>query len=291
VLKSFGALIVLLTIYHSSSGFCFRKEIPCAVCLILRNREPGEKNPVTIQQNRAAQQPITPRNHILRQLPPADFERLLPDLEAVDLQHGATIHRPDELITHLYFPDAAMISIVTLTAEGQSVEAGVIGREGLTGFNVLMGFDSMPNENIVQLPGGGWRIPTAAATREFKLGGAFHDSSLRFIHAVLQQIGQTALCNRIHSNEERLSRWLLMCRDRSVSDELKLTQEFLAIMLGANRSSVTLSAVALQSAGYIKYKRGLITITDRAGLEDFACDCYRAVKKEYDRLSAKRNFI
>lgn len=223
-------------------------------------------------------------NHILNALPPENFERLLPDLEAAEMPHGKTLYRPDETITHLYFPETAMVSIVTLTTEGQSVEAGVIGREGITGFNVLMGFDSMPNENIVQLPGAGWRITAAAAKREFKLGGAFHDLCLRFIHAVIQQIGQTALCNRLHSNEERLSRWLLICRDRATSDKLKLTQEFLAIMLGSNRATVTLSAIALQSAGYIKYSRGLITITDRAGLEEFTCDCYQAVKREYDRL-------
>jgi len=239
---------------------------------------------MSIKSNLSVQTRLSTKNYILNALPPEDFERLLPDLEAEELPHGKRLYYPDEPINYIHFPDTAIISVVTMTPEGQSVEAGVIGWEGIAGFNVLMGVDSMPNENIVQLPGKGLRMTTIAAKREFKLGGAFHDLSLRFIHAVILQIGQTSLCNRLHSNEERLSRWLLMCRDRSETDALKLTQEFLAIMLGANRSSVTLSAIALQSAGYIQYARGLITVTDRAGLEDFTCDCYKMVKREYDRL-------
>lgn len=233
----------------------------------------------------STQKCLSTKNRILNALPAEDFERLRSDLEAVDMPHGKILYRPDEAIDYLYFPDTAMISIVTMTARGQCVEAGVIGWEGVTGINVLMGADSMPNENIVQLSGSGWRMTTAAAKREFKRGGALQYLTLSFINLLVIQIGQTSLCNRLHSNEERLSRWLLMCRDRSETDEIKITQEFLGIMLGANRATVTLSAIALQSAGYIKYARGQIIITDRAGLEDFTCDCYAAVKREYDRLS------
>lgn len=232
----------------------------------------------------SAQPRIKTKNRILNALPDEDFERLLPDFEPADMPHGKILYRPDEWIDYVYFPDTAIISIVTTTAQGQSVEAGIIGCEGVAGINVLMGADSMPNENIVQLSGGGWRLPTAAAKREFKRGGALQDLSLRFINMLIIQIGQTSLCNRLHSNEERLARWLLMCRDRLESNEIKITQEFLGIMLGANRATVTLSAIALQSSGFIKYARGSITVADRAGLEDFACDCYEAVKRAYDRL-------
>ena len=239
---------------------------------------------MTTDSSHSAKSQNSTGNHILNALPPEDFERLLPDLEVMDMPSGKILYHPDEPIDYVYFPDTAMISVVTMTAEGQSVEAGVIGREGVAGFNILMGVDSMPNENIVQLPGSGRRLATATLKREFERGGALQKLALRFIHAVMIQLGQSTLCNRLHSNEERLSRWLLMSHDRATSNELKLTQEFLAIMLGANRATVTLSAIALQSAGYIKYARGQITVTNRCGLEDFTCVCYSAVKREYDRL-------
>lgn len=237
-----------------------------------------------IKSNPAAQPSLTTKNSILNALPTEDLERLLPEPESFEMPDGKILYYPDEAINYVYFPDTAMISVVTITEQGQSVEAGVVGWEGIAGFNVLMGVDSMPNENIVQLPGSGWRLPAAAVKREFKRCGALHDLCLRFMHAMMIQLAQIAVCNRLHSNEERLSRWLLMSRDRSETNELKLTQEFLAIMLGANRSSVTMSAIALQSAGYIKYTRGLITVLDREGLEDFSCDCYKAIRREYAEL-------
>jgi len=154
----------------------------------------------------------------------------------------------------------------------------------MAGFNVSMGVDSMPSENIIQIADGALRMSTAAVRREFKQGGAFQDLLLRFMHALMCQIGQTTLCNRLHVNDERLSRWLLLCHDRSETNELKLTQEFLSIMLGAQRATVTMSAIALQNAGFIKYSRGIISIIDRKGLEDFTCDCYQSVKQVYDRF-------
>ncbi len=224
------------------------------------------------------------KNYILDALPDEDFNRLMPDLMPVKLPQGQFLYRPDEAIEYVYFLDNSMVSVVAITAEGQSVESGVIGCEGMAGINVLLGVDAMPNQNIIALSGGALRMSTHAVRREFKRGGALQDLLLRFIHALMIQIGQTTLCNRLHTNEERLSRWLLMCRDRAASDDLKLTQEFLAIMLGANRSRVTMSAVALQNAGYIKYSRGLITVLDRQGLEDITCQCYQSIKQEYDRF-------
>ena len=226
---------------------------------------------------------LSTKNYILNNLPKADFERLLPDLEAVTLAHGEVLYRPEEPIKYVYFPNDAMCSVVATTAEGQCAEVGVIGREGMVGVDVLMGADSSLNETFIQLPDGGMRMKASAIREQFKAGGALQDSLLKFIRLLMLQISQTALCNRLHTVEERLSRWLLLCHDRSATDDLQLTQEFLSIMLGANRATVTVAAIALQGGGYIKYSRGLITILDREGLEHFACDCYRTVKEEYDR--------
>jgi CRP-like cAMP-binding protein len=147
-----------------------------------------------------------------------------------------------------------------------------------------MGADSSLNETNVQLPDGAMRMKASVIRERFKEGGALQDSVLKFIRLLMLQISQTALCNRLHTVEERLARWLLLCHDRATSDELKLTQEFLSIMLGTNRATVTVAAIALQGGGYIKYVRGLITVLDREGLEHFSCDCYRTVKEEYDRV-------
>jgi CRP-like cAMP-binding protein len=220
------------------------------------------------------------KNHLLTALPDEDFERLLPDLEAVDLPHGQVLYKPDEPIKYVYFPENAMVSVVATTPDGGSAEVGVIGREGMTGIDVLMGVDSTPNESMVQLPDGGRRISTEAIKKEFKLGGALQSLLLRYINSLLTQVSQTALCNRLHSTEQRLARWLLMCHDRAESDQLPLTQDFLSLMLGVNRPSVTVTAVSLQGAEFIKYRRGKITILDREGLEDFCCDCYRITRRE-----------
>jgi CRP-like cAMP-binding protein len=227
---------------------------------------------------------LSTKNFILNSLPKKDLERLHVHLEPIELALGEVIYRPEEPIKYVYFPNNSMASLVATTASGQSAEVGVIGREGIVGANVLMGVDSIVNECFMQRSGDALRIKTKAAREEFKEGGAFQDMSLRFINALMLQISQTALCNRLHSIEERLCRWLLLCHDRANNNKLTLTQEFLSIMLGANRPSVTSAAIALQSAGFIKYSRGLITIVDRHGIEDLACDCYQIVKDEYDRL-------
>ncbi len=223
-------------------------------------------------------------NRILNSLPQEDFERLLPDLEKVTLDLGQILYRAEGTIDYVYFPDYAMVSVVANTVNGQRTEVGVIGNEGMTGFDVLMGADYSLNENIVQIPDGAFRVKTGVIQKEFKRCGAFHDSFLRFARLLLLQISQTAVCNRLHSIEERFARWLLMSRDRSETDDLNLTQEFVAIMLGTNRATVTMSAITIQDIGYIKYKRGHIEITDREGLEDFTCDCYKTIKREYDRF-------
>jgi CRP-like cAMP-binding protein len=225
------------------------------------------------------------KNQILDALPDEDYQRLHQHLEPVELTLGQVLYRPNEPIKYVYFPNDSMNSVIATTQDGQCAEVGVIGREGICGVDVLMGVDSTSNENIIQLPDGALRIRTETIRAEFKRGGAFQELALLYIHALMMQISQTALCNRLHSVEQRLARWLLMCHDRSATDELTLTQDFLSTMLGVNRPTITTSAIVLQGGGFIKYRRGLITILDREGLEDFACDCYEVVRHEYDRLA------
>lgn len=223
-------------------------------------------------------------NQLLKNLPNEEFERLLPDMEYISFELGQVLYQAEERIDYVYFPEHSMISIVANMVNGQSTEIGIIGYEGMTGLDVLMGANSTLNENMVQMQNGAFRVKTETIKKEFNHCGAFHDSVLIFARLFMLQVSQTAVCNRLHSVEERLARWLLMSRDRSATDDLHLTQEFIAIMLGTNRATVTISAIMLQDIGYIKYSRGHITITDREGLEDFTCDCYKIVRKEYDRF-------
>jgi CRP-like cAMP-binding protein len=223
-------------------------------------------------------------NNILNALPTEDLERLLPHFESVELKIGQIIYHPKKPITHVYFMNNAIISIIAATAEGQSAEVGVVGYEGAVGIESLMGAESAMHQHIVQHADSALRININKIKPEFLECGVLHDQLLHFTRLLMIQISQTALCNRLHTVEERLSRWLLMCRDRSNSDKLQLTQEFLAIMLGANRATVTLAAIALQSAGFIKYSRGQITIINRQGLQDYTCECYSIVKSEYERI-------
>lgn len=228
---------------------------------------------------------MSPRtiNHILNALPQDAFERLAPDLKKTDLPHGKYLYHPNQPIRHIYFPEYAMASIVATTANGQTAEVGVVGFEGAVGLDVLMGADSVPLECMIQIPNGGWRIAVDAVKKEFARGDGLQQLALRSMHKLVMQISQTALCNSLHSIEQRLARWLLLCHDRVEGDKINLTQEFLSTMLGVTRTSVTLSATALQNLGYIKYSRGTINVVDRAGLEEFSCECYSVVKREYDR--------
>ncbi len=227
---------------------------------------------------------LSVKNQLLQTLPKEDLLRLSVHLEPVELPSGKYLYRPLEPISHVYFPNDAVASIVANTSAGRSTEVGIIGREGAVGLDVLMSVDSSPNECMIQIPGDGWRLPTSVIRDEFKLCGTVHFRLLRFIHKLMIQISQTTLCNRLHSIEERLSRWLLMCHDRVDGDEIKLTQEFLATMLGVNRPSVSISAVSLQNRGFIKYSRGHITVINRPGLEELTCECFQIVKNEYNRV-------
>jgi len=224
---------------------------------------------------------IPSQNLILRALSDDARDRLKPILEHVELSSGKILYRADEVINYVYFPENSMISVVAYTEQGQGSEVSVIGAEGATGLDVILGSVRSSNENITQLANDAYRIKTEDLRAEFVKGGELHDLLLLFVRKLIVQISQTALCNRLHNTEMRLSRWLLMCHDRSNSDVLRLTQEFIAVMLGANRTTVTMTAIELQNAGFISYKRGTITMLDRKGLEEFACPCYATISAAY----------
>jgi CRP-like cAMP-binding protein len=185
---------------------------------------------------------------------------------------------------YVYFTSRGMISLISQLSDGSSVEIGIVGYEGMVGVSSVLGVDRSPHETMVQVPDGALRVKTSVLRDEFKRGGALQDALLRYVQMLLLQTSQIAACNRLHSIGERLARWLLMSQDRCRCDELPFTQEFLAMMLGIRRAGVTEAALILQAEEYITYRRGRVKILDRAGLEDFTCECYRIVKDEFDRL-------
>lgn len=220
-------------------------------------------------------------NKILHSLSDEVIARLAPDLEPLDLLQGTRLFGPDDKIDHLYFPVGAMISIVGITSDGGAAEIGLMGDRSIAGIEALLGGVISPHEMMAQLPGPAFRLKVAAAQNEFNRCGEFQAAALDFVRRFLLQVSQNVVCNRLHNLEERVSKWLLMCADRYRYDNLPLTQEFLALMAGSTRASVTLSAIALRDMGYINYTRGKITILDRKGLGDMACDCYRTIVEGY----------
>ncbi len=223
-------------------------------------------------------------NAILARLPRKEYERLATHLEPVPLPHKKTLYESYEPVKYIYFPLRGMISLVTNMENGASVEVGVVGREGLSGIHAALGAESSPNENMVQIGGDGLRMRLDALRAEIKQGGVLQDLILKYTHGLMIQMSQTAACNRLHLVEERLARWLLMSHDRALSDDLPLTHEFLAMMLGTRRAGITGAALSLQAEGLISYTRGHIHILDRKGLENFTCECYSIIKGEFDRL-------
>ena len=221
------------------------------------------------------------QNHLLASLPEEDYQRLLPHLQQVELENAQVLYDIEELIDYFYFPHNAVVSLVTQMEDGKIVEVALVGNEGVTGLAAVLGANVSTERAIVQIPNGAVRAKAEVILEEFNLHGALQRLFLNYANHLMRQIGQTAACNASHTVEERLARWLLMCHDRVNSDELNLTQEFMAEMLGTRRATVNLAAVNLQSAGLIKYNRGRIRIIDLPGLGGFACECYEAVKKEF----------
>jgi CRP-like cAMP-binding protein len=230
-------------------------------------------------------QPPDPRdNSLLAALPQEDAARLLPHLEPLTWALGDVLYDQDRTPAFLYFPTTAMVSLIYTFANGLTGEMGVIGPEGVVGIALFMGGASTTSQALIQAAGSGFRLRAAVMHEEFQRGGAFHRLLLRYTQALLTQVSQTAVCNRLHSIEQRLCRWLLQTQDRVPPSELRMTHECIGQMLGVRRESITLVARRLQAAGVIRYTQGHITIVDRQGLEARVCECYEVVQNEFVRL-------
>ena len=223
-------------------------------------------------------------NHLLAALPAAERRRWLPLLEPVDLSLGQVLYESGSTMSHVYFPSTAIVSLLYVMEDGASAEIAVVGNEGLVGIALFMGGESTPSRAVVQSAGKGHRMRAAAVKEEFDRSSAVLHLLLRYTQALMTQMAQTAVCNRHHSLDQQLCRWLLLSLDRLQGNELVMTQELIANMLGVRREGVTEAALKLQNAGLIRYARGRIRVLDRAGLERRTCECYAVVKKEYERL-------
>jgi CRP-like cAMP-binding protein len=228
---------------------------------------------------------VRPRNRILAALPNDEYERLLPHLKSVTLEYKQVIYEPHKTIRYAYFPEDSVISMVTTVIDKTVVEVGLAGREGMVCVATFLGANSSPHQGLVQGQGSAMRIKASALREEFKRGGSLQELLLRYTQTHLVQIAQTAVCNRLHGLESRLSRWLLMIHDRIDGDEFLLTQDIISIMLGAQRTGVTDAASTLQRKGIISYSRGRIAVLDRQKMEESSCECYWIVREEYDRLT------
>ncbi len=222
-------------------------------------------------------------NHLLAALSASDLQRWLPQLEAVTLALGEVLYESNGKLSHVYFPTSSIVSLLYVMQNGAAAEIAVVGLEGLVGISLFMGGESTPSRAVVQSAGQAWRLPAAVIKSEFKRAPVLH-LLLRYTQALITQMAQTAVCNRHHSLDKQLCRWLLLSLDRLQGNELAMTQELIANMLGVRREGVTEAALKLQEAGLIRYGRGRITVLDRPGLEKRTCECYAVVKTEYDRL-------
>ena len=228
------------------------------------------------------------QNHLLSALPPAEAQRWRPLLESVDLPLGHVLYESGAELTHVYFPTTAIVSLLYVMENGASAEIAVVGNEGIIGVSLFMGGESTPSRAVVQSAGQGFRLKANIMKEEFNRAGAVLHLLLRYTQALITQMAQTAVCNRHHTLDQQLCRWLLLSLDRLEGNQLVMTQELIANMLGVRREGVTEGALKLQRAGLISYMRGRITVLDRAGLEKRSCECYSVVKKEYDRLLPNR---
>jgi CRP-like cAMP-binding protein len=228
------------------------------------------------------------QSQLLAALPDAEWAHWLPQLEAVDLPLGKVLYESGSKLTHVYFPTTAIVSLLYVMEDGASAEIAVVGHEGIVGISLFMGGETTPSRAVVQSAGQGFRLNASLMMQEFNRAGPVLHLLLRYTQALITQMAQTAVCNRHHSLDQQLCRWLLLSLDRLHSKELVMTQELIANMLGVRREGVTEAAGHLQEAGLIQYRRGHITVLDRDRLERRACECYAVVKKEYDRLLPAR---
>ena len=227
-------------------------------------------------------------NRLLGLLPPRDYARLRPHLERIPLAYRQSLYRANKPIGFVYFIETGVGSLVNTMANGDAAEVGTIGNEGVVGLPLVLGDNRTPTSVYVQVPGSGLRMKATLFNRELARSASMRRVMLHYSHAFFNQVAQSAACNQFHSIQQRCCRWLLMTRDRMQSDEFLLTQEFLAMMLGVQRTGVTAAAGALQRAGLIRYRRGTVTVIDRRGLIKRSCECYGVSKREFDRLLGDR---
>jgi len=240
-----------------------------------------------LEQNFMAAAPSShssPRNRLLAALPPEEYEQLQPYLEPVYLEFRQILYQVKEPIEYVYFPNNSVISMLNFTEEGQAVEVATVGNEGMAGLPIFWGAQDIPGQAFSQVPGEALRMSAEIFNREVKPAGNLYRLLQRYTQALFNMVAQNATCNRLHSIEERCCRWLLMTNDRVGADDFPLTQQFLAQMLGVRRASVSVVATTIQKTGFIRYRRGKMTIVDRSGLEDISCECYRVITQEFERL-------
>jgi CRP-like cAMP-binding protein len=238
-----------------------------------------EKSPAAAPVGQIPQQ-----NHLLAALPASDYQRLAPHLELISLKLGEVLYEPGVQLRYVYFPTTSIVSLLYVMEDGASAEIAIVGNEGILGISLFMGGETTPSRAVVQSAGYGYRLKAQLLKDEFQRFGPMLHLLLRYTQALITQMAQTAVCNRHHSVDQQLCRWLLLSLDRLASNELSMTQELIANMLGVRREGVTEAAGKLQDAGLISYRRGRITVLDRPGLEARSCECYEVVKKELDRL-------
>jgi CRP-like cAMP-binding protein len=224
------------------------------------------------------------QNHLLDALPDSDYQRIAPHLELVPMGLGEVIYESGSSMRHVYFPTTSIVSLLYVMENGASAEIAIVGNEGILGISLFMGGETTPSRAVVQSAGHGYRLQAGLIKTEFARFGPTMHLLLRYTQALITQMAQTAVCNRHHSVDQQLCRWLLLSLDRLSSNELVMTQELIANMLGVRREGVTEAAGMLQKAGLIRYQRGRITVVDRPGLEARTCECYQVVRTEFDRL-------
>jgi CRP-like cAMP-binding protein len=259
-----------------------------------RRLAPGQRplqnawdNPSMFDTGHIARHPesISPRrNHLLAVLTAAELEPLLPHMKLTGLPLGAVLYDPGSRMDDLYFPISGVVSLLYTLEDGHTTELAIVGNDGCVGIALLLGGETTPSQAVVQIAGYGYRVGSSVIVAEFRKGGGTSRVLLRYIQSLMTQMVQTAVCNRHHTVEQQLCRWLLLSLDRLSSNKVRMTQELISNMLGVRRAGITEAARKLQAAGVIEYARGHITVPDRAKLEAHACECYAVVKKETDRL-------
>jgi CRP-like cAMP-binding protein len=225
------------------------------------------------------------KNLILSRLPESEYREIAPDLQLVEMKSGNVINRPYEYVEYVYFPETSLVSSVKIFEDGASVETGSIGREGVTSISVALSKRPSPRQSIVQIPGEGYRIKADNFRAGLKRGGLLSELVSEFIFTNFTETAQCVACNSHHSVNQRLAKWLLVSHYKTGRSELELTQDFIAQMLGIHRPGVTLAAIQLKEASLIDYRRGMVSIVDKEGLEEIACECYETLKSDYEQTN------